>query len=246
MPSSTIPEWTPPAGSWEDEIDSITGFGNENCGKLAGIPGSEEWKKTRHPTTVVQSKCPQKHDVNDLFCAFGQEVFLLDENGTSTKATHASNLFDTLSDKMQHQRQFDSTHTQRQKDEAQYRRLLEKYADILESDNKASNNQSLITAVLSWFLVGKSISPSQIYRQGHRLLTMAGQFVNAVSKLIKTVPALSCAVLFGFVSAVGLTWCWWYMRRNCVWIIYRLLIGRPGDAGSFNDIVTTFKEFGSW
>lgn len=165
-----------------------------------------------------------QHVKHDLLCAICREVFLSDDYVTSTKAIHASNSFDTLSDKMQHQRRFDSTFTQRQKDEAQYRRLLEKYADILENDNQASNSQSLVPTVLSWFLVGKSISPSQIYRQGHRLLKMAGQFVNAVSKLIKTVPALSCAVLFGFVSAVGLTWCWWYLRRNCVWIIYRLLM----------------------
>ncbi|KAJ6436619.1 chromobox protein 1 [Purpureocillium lavendulum] len=60
MPSTTAAEWTPPAGSWEDEIDSITGFDDENGGKLTVYLAWKNGKKTRHTTTVVHSKCPQK------------------------------------------------------------------------------------------------------------------------------------------------------------------------------------------
>ncbi|KAJ6439188.1 NACHT domain-containing protein [Purpureocillium lavendulum] len=59
-PLTTAAEWTPPAGSWEDEIDSITGFDDENGGKLTVYLAWKNGKKTQHPTAVVYGKCPQK------------------------------------------------------------------------------------------------------------------------------------------------------------------------------------------
>ena len=59
-PLTTVAEWTPPAGSWEDEIDSITGFDDENGGKLTVYLAWKNGKKTKHPTAVVYGKCPQK------------------------------------------------------------------------------------------------------------------------------------------------------------------------------------------
>ncbi|KAJ6436769.1 High-osmolarity-induced transcription protein 1 [Purpureocillium lavendulum] len=59
-PSTTAVEWTPPAGSWEDEIDSISGFDDENGGKLTVYLAWKNGKKTQHPTAVVYGKCPQK------------------------------------------------------------------------------------------------------------------------------------------------------------------------------------------
>lgn len=143
--------------------------------------------------------------------------------GKYIKLGHVSLQSPYSSNKMQQQRRSGSLPSQRQDDEAQYRRLLAKYADILDNE-KGTSSQSLISTLLSWLFLRRTISPSSIYTCGQGFFRMAGKLAKPAAKLAKGMPALACAVLFGFISAVGLTWCWWYVRRNCVWIIYRLLL----------------------
>ncbi|RDA88099.1 hypothetical protein CP532_5313 [Ophiocordyceps camponoti-leonardi (nom. inval.)] len=59
-PPASAKKWNPPAGSWEDEIDSIEAFEDEGSGKLAVYLIWKNGKKTKHDTTVIYKKCPQK------------------------------------------------------------------------------------------------------------------------------------------------------------------------------------------
>lgn len=52
--------WQPPAGSWEDHIDSIDACEDEATGKLVVFLNWKNGKKTKHPTEVVYRRCPQK------------------------------------------------------------------------------------------------------------------------------------------------------------------------------------------
>ncbi|PHH77233.1 hypothetical protein CDD80_802 [Ophiocordyceps camponoti-rufipedis] len=59
-PPASARKWSPPAGSWEDEIESIDACHDEGSGKLAVFLIWNNGKKTKHDTTVVYKKCPQK------------------------------------------------------------------------------------------------------------------------------------------------------------------------------------------
>lgn len=58
--SATAKKWSPPAGSWEDEIDKIDAFEDEGDGKLIVFLLWKNGQKTKHRTAVVYKKCPQK------------------------------------------------------------------------------------------------------------------------------------------------------------------------------------------
>lgn len=58
--STATTKWSPPAGSWEEEIESIAGLAEEDGGNLMVYLAWKNGRKTKHPTTVVHSKCPQK------------------------------------------------------------------------------------------------------------------------------------------------------------------------------------------
>ncbi|XWW98165.1 hypothetical protein V2A60_006162 [Cordyceps javanica] len=58
-PASNKP-WSPPAGSWEDAIESIDACHDEGLGELMVYLGWKNGKKTRHKTSVIYAKCPQK------------------------------------------------------------------------------------------------------------------------------------------------------------------------------------------
>ncbi|KAJ6787917.1 hypothetical protein PWT90_01900 [Aphanocladium album] len=58
-PASNKP-WSPPAGSWEDEIESIDACQDEGTGKLMVYLVWKNQKKTKHDTSVIYKKCPQK------------------------------------------------------------------------------------------------------------------------------------------------------------------------------------------
>ncbi|KAK4081906.1 hypothetical protein Purlil1_11498 [Purpureocillium lilacinum] len=58
--STATTKWSPPAGSWEDDIESIAGLDEEDGGKRMVYLAWKNGRKTKHPTTVVHSKCPQK------------------------------------------------------------------------------------------------------------------------------------------------------------------------------------------
>ncbi|PMB65022.1 Chromatin-associated protein swi6 [Beauveria bassiana] len=58
-PASSKP-WSPPAGSWEDDIDAIDACQDEGTGQLMVYLVWKNGKKTRHTTSVIYAKCPQK------------------------------------------------------------------------------------------------------------------------------------------------------------------------------------------
>ncbi|KND90596.1 Chromatin-associated protein swi6 [Tolypocladium ophioglossoides CBS 100239] len=59
-PPATSKKWSPPAGSWEDEIESIDACEDEGSGKLVVYLIWKNGRKTRHETSVIYKKCPQK------------------------------------------------------------------------------------------------------------------------------------------------------------------------------------------
>ncbi|KAG5933483.1 hypothetical protein E4U53_000979 [Claviceps sorghi] len=59
-PASAPKEWAPPAGSWEDEIATIDACQGQGSGRLTVFLIWKNGKKTRHDTSVIYKKCPQK------------------------------------------------------------------------------------------------------------------------------------------------------------------------------------------
>ena len=52
--------WQPPAGSWEDHIESIDASEDEKTGRLIVYLNWKNGKKTKHNTDVIYRRCPQK------------------------------------------------------------------------------------------------------------------------------------------------------------------------------------------
>lgn len=59
-PATVKSQWSPPAGSWEDEIESIDACEDEGSGKLMVYLIWKNGRKTKHATPVIYKKCPQK------------------------------------------------------------------------------------------------------------------------------------------------------------------------------------------
>lgn len=59
-PPVSTKKWSPPAGSWEDEIDTIDACEDEGSGKLVVYLIWKNGQKTKHDTQVIYKKCPQK------------------------------------------------------------------------------------------------------------------------------------------------------------------------------------------
>lgn len=63
-PAATTPpatkKWTPPSGSWEDEIGTIDACEEEGSGKLVVYLNWKNGQKTKHETAIIYKKCPQK------------------------------------------------------------------------------------------------------------------------------------------------------------------------------------------
>ncbi|KAM6514047.1 hypothetical protein FALCPG4_015223 [Fusarium falciforme] len=58
--SATAKQWSPPSGSWEDEIETIDGCEEDDNGKLVVYLIWKNGQKTKHDTQVIYKKCPQK------------------------------------------------------------------------------------------------------------------------------------------------------------------------------------------
>ena len=58
--SATAKQWSPPSGSWEDEIETIDGCEEDDNGKLVVYLIWKNSQKTKHDTQVIYKKCPQK------------------------------------------------------------------------------------------------------------------------------------------------------------------------------------------
>ena len=52
--------WVPPAGSWEDEIETIDACEDAATHKLVVYLNWKNGHKTKHDTHVIYKKCPQK------------------------------------------------------------------------------------------------------------------------------------------------------------------------------------------
>lgn len=65
-PSATVKKWSPPAGSWEDDIEAIDACEDEGSGKLVVFLIWKGGHKTKHDTSVIYKKCPQKVSVPGL------------------------------------------------------------------------------------------------------------------------------------------------------------------------------------
>jgi chromobox protein 1 len=58
--SATPKHWSPPSGSWEDEMVTIDVCDVGSDGKLVIYLAWENGAKTKHDTHTIYSKCPQK------------------------------------------------------------------------------------------------------------------------------------------------------------------------------------------
>lgn len=77
-PSESTPpvssdKWNPPAGSWEDEIDTIDACEDEGSGRLIVYLVWKNGRKTKHDTKVIYKKCPQKVSVPPYFSRIGTQ-----------------------------------------------------------------------------------------------------------------------------------------------------------------------------
>lgn len=59
-PPVTAKKWSPPAGSWEDDIETIDACEDEGSGKLVVYLIWKNGQKTKHDTNTIYKKCPQK------------------------------------------------------------------------------------------------------------------------------------------------------------------------------------------
>ncbi|KAF4441201.1 chromatin-associated swi6 [Fusarium acutatum] len=57
---ATAKNWSPPAGSWEEDIETIDACEDEGSGKLIVYLIWKNGRKTKHDTDVIYKKCPQK------------------------------------------------------------------------------------------------------------------------------------------------------------------------------------------
>ncbi|KAK2923441.1 Chromo shadow domain [Fusarium oxysporum f. sp. vasinfectum] len=57
---ATAKKWSPPSGSWEDEIETIDTCEENNNGYLTVYLTWKNGQKTKHDMEIIYKKCPQK------------------------------------------------------------------------------------------------------------------------------------------------------------------------------------------
>ncbi|KAI8411279.1 hypothetical protein FOFC_07873 [Fusarium oxysporum] len=57
---AVMKKWSPPSGSWEDEIEKIDACEEDENGKLIVYLIWKNGQKTNHGTQIIYEKCPQK------------------------------------------------------------------------------------------------------------------------------------------------------------------------------------------
>lgn len=78
-PPATKKKWQPPSGSWEDDIENIDACEEEGGGKLVVYLNWKNGQKTKHETSVIYKKCPQKVSQGytlNLLCGDCDSLFL--------------------------------------------------------------------------------------------------------------------------------------------------------------------------
>ncbi|KAJ2979272.1 hypothetical protein NQ176_g3356 [Zarea fungicola] len=115
-----------------------------------------------------------------------------------------------------------------QTDPDDYVRLLSELTD--DTENNVPSTSSLILALLypgySWLCRLKDVFPLplQTYSRQLYVLKMAGKMLLRCARAARLLPTVFMATVSGFLAAVSFTWIWWYARRRCIWIAYRLVI----------------------
>lgn len=103
-----------------------------------------------------------------------------------------------------------------------YRHLLEILSNITEA-RAGSKVYSIISTILEWLLWVNNCHLSHFYTSVKRIPVMAHKMAQ-IPHLFKAIPIISLAVLAGLISAVTLSWLWWYVRSHCIQIVYRILL----------------------
>lgn len=90
--SSSTKSWAPPAGSWEEEIEAIDACEDEGGKKLVVYLDWKNGHKTRHDTSVVYKKCPQKvRPVTCVEAGRGRTHRIADSQGCDNRCWNTTN-----------------------------------------------------------------------------------------------------------------------------------------------------------
>lgn len=99
-----------------------------------------------------------------------------------------------------------------------------RYCHLLDDADIALDTPTSLPSILvSWWslLKGPSVKRLEMYVRRLRIL---GRLVKYAAKCGGIVPPLAVAVVIGTTSALIFTWAWWYVRRNIVWVVYRMIL----------------------
>lgn len=110
--------------------------------------------------------------------------------------------------------------------ESKYQRVLNTYKELIERNRRISQIPPLLPTLFAWYSFIQRISAPSIRTYLYNLygLRRLSVMVTPVARLARAVLPVSVVISFGLISAIGLTWIWWYVRRNCIWMVYRILL----------------------
>ncbi|KAM3548614.1 hypothetical protein ARSEF4850_009313 [Beauveria asiatica] len=116
-----------------------------------------------------------------------------------------------------------------QPDQDTYVRLLSDFTDDIENSvptPKAPLILALLYSCYSWWCRLRNILPPQLQTYSRQLyaLKMAGKLLLRCVHAARVLPTVMIATVLGFFAAVSFTWIWWFARRRCIWIVYRLVM----------------------
>ncbi len=68
-----------------------------------------------------------------------------------------------------------------------------------------------------------NVRPLLVFR---KLLTNSSlhNMLSLVFGCVRSIPLLSGILVIALIPAVALTWMWWYIRRHCIQLVYRILV----------------------
>ncbi|TQV90173.1 nitrate assimilation regulatory protein nirA [Cordyceps javanica] len=110
-----------------------------------------------------------------------------------------------------------------------YTSLLSDCTDDIENSlagHKSPRILALLYSCYSWWSRLRNILPPQLHTYSRQLyaVKMAGKLLLRCARATRVLPTVLVATVFGFLAAVSFTWIWWFARRHCIWVVYRLVI----------------------
>ncbi|EJP61513.1 nitrate assimilation regulatory protein nirA [Beauveria bassiana ARSEF 2860] len=110
-----------------------------------------------------------------------------------------------------------------------YVRLLSDFTEDIENSvptPKAPPILAVLYSCYSWWRRLRNILPPQLQTYSRQLYAfkMAGKLLLRCFYAARVLQTVLIATVFGFFAAVSFTWIWWFARRRCIWIVYRLVI----------------------